>query len=168
MSRSKRISVIGLCVALAFVLSYFESLIPLNVGVPGIKLGIANVVVLAALYLLPRGDALLISVVRILISGLVFSGAFSLLYSFAGGLLSFLVMVLAKKCKKISAVGVSVLGAVTHNLAQIAVAAAVMGTFRIVYYLPALLVSGAVSGVCVGVLGGIVAGRLDSYAKKHF
>ena len=89
MSKTKRISIIALNIALAFVLSYLETLIPLNFGIPGIKIGLANIVVVSALYTLPRRDAFFISMVRILISGLVFSGAFSLLYSFAGGVISF-------------------------------------------------------------------------------
>lgn len=161
MNKIKRISIIALSVTLAFVLSFFESLVPINVGIPGVKPGLANIVVLAALYLLPKRDAFFISMVRILISGLVFSGAFSLVYSFAGGLLSFLVMIAAMKCKELSIMGVSVLGALSHNTAQILVAAIVINTYRIAYYLPVLLISAAVSGVAVGMLGGIVVKRLD-------
>lgn len=165
MSKIKRISIVALSVALAFVLSFFESLVPVNVGVPGVKPGIANVVVLAALYLLPKRDAFFISMVRILISGLVFSGAFSLVYSFAGGLLSFFVMIAAMKCRDLSITGVSVLGALSHNAAQILVAAIVMNTYRIAYYLPVLLISAAVAGVAVGVLGGIIVKRFERVVK---
>lgn len=165
MSKIKRISIVALSVALAFVLSFFESLVPVNIGVPGVKPGIANVVVLAALYLLPKRDAFFISMVRILISGLVFSGAFSLVYSFAGGLLSFFVMITAMKCRDLSITGVSVLGALSHNAAQILVAAIVMNTYRIAYYLPVLLISAAIAGVAVGVLGGIIVKRLERVVK---
>ncbi|MGN0523441.1 MAG: Gx transporter family protein [Eubacterium sp.] len=165
MSKIKRISIVALSVALAFVLSFFESLVPVNIGIPGVKLGIANVVVLTALYLLPKRDAFFISMVRILISGLVFSGAFSLVYSFAGGLLSFLVMIAAMRCRGLSIMGVSVLGALSHNAAQILVAAIVMNTYRIAYYLPVLLISAAVAGVAVGVLGGVVVKRLERVVK---
>ncbi len=165
MSKAKKTAIFALCVALAFTLSFLESLIPIQIGVPGVKLGLANCVVLAALYLLGKKEAFCISMLRILLAGLLFSGAFSLVYSFAGGILSFLVMCFAMKSKKLSAVGVSVLGAAVHNVGQIAVAALVMQTPRIVYYLPVLLLSGAVSGVLVGFLSGIVISRLQHAVK---
>ena len=161
MKKSKRIATFGLCTALAFALSFLETLIPVNIGVPGVKLGLANLVVVAALYLLPKSDAFCISMIRILLAGLLFSGAFSLLYSFAGGILSFVVMLLAQKNKHLSVMGVSVLGGTVHNIAQILVAAAVMQTYRIVYYLPVLLLSGAGAGIAVGLLSGIVVERLS-------
>ncbi len=167
MSKSKKVATFALCVALAFTLSFLESLVPINVGIPGVKLGLANSVVLAALYLLGKKEALFISAIRILLAGLLFSGAFSLVYSFAGGLLSFAVMALAMKSKKISAVGVSVLGAVVHNVGQIAVAGAVMQTARIMYYLPVLLVSGALTGVLVGVISGVVIARLNNVINNR-
>ena len=160
MSKSKKVAVFALCVALAFTLSFLETMIPINIGVPGVKIGLANLVVVAALYLLDKKEAFAISMIRILISGLLFSGAFSLLYSFAGGILSFLVMLLAMKSKKISILGVSVLGATVHNIGQIIVAAIVMQTPRIVYYLPVLLLSGAAAGIVVGIISKIVVGRL--------
>lgn len=161
MKKSKRIALIALNIALAFALSFLESLIPINPGIPGVKIGFANLVVISALYTLPKRDAFCISMVRILLSGLVFSGAFSLLYSFAGGILSFIVMMLAQKNKHLSIIGVSILGAVVHNTGQIIVAAFVMQTCRIVYYLPVLLVSGAASGVAVGLVSGIIVRRLS-------
>lgn len=161
MKKSKRIALISLCIALAFTLSFLESLIPINLGIPGVKIGLANLVVLAALYMLPKRDAFFISMVRILISGLIFSGAFSLLYSFTGGILSFAVMMIAQKNKHLSIIGVSVLGAAVHNVGQIIVAALVMQTYRIVYYLPVLLLSGAASGILVGLISGITVKRLS-------
>lgn len=161
MKKSKRIAIAALNIALAFVLSFLESLVPINMGIPGVKIGLANLVVVAALYMLPKRDTFFISMIRILIAGLVFSGAFSLLYSFAGGILSFAVMLFAQKNKHLSIIGVSVLGAVMHNAGQIIVAAFVIHTYRIVYYLPFLLISGAVSGVAVGLVSGIIVRRLS-------
>lgn len=161
MSKSKRIATLALCIALAFTLSFFESLIPINIGIPGVKLGLANSVTLVALYLLGKKEAFAISMVRILLAGLLFGGAFSLVYGFAGGMLSYIIMVLAMKSKKLSPVGVSVLGAAVHNTGQIIVAAAVMQTPRIAYYLPVLLLSGAVSGALVGIVSGIAVARLN-------
>jgi len=160
MNKAKKTAVFALCVALAFTLSFLETLIPINIGVPGVKIGLANMVVLAALYLLDKRAAFAISMIRILISGLLFTGAFSLLYSFTGGILSFFVMLLAMKSKRLSILGVSVLGGAVHNIGQIIVAAIVMQTPRIVYYLPVLLISGAIAGIAVGVVSKIVVERL--------
>ena len=97
----KRLCTLSLMIALAFAFSYLESLIPLNFGIPGIKLGIANLVVIVALYTMNAKDALFISIIRILLSGLAFSGPFAMIYSLIGGLLSFLVMFVAKKSNKL-------------------------------------------------------------------
>ena len=126
-SRAKEIALYGLLIALSFTLSYFEHLLPLPVGIPGVKLGLANLVVVAALYLLGAKKAFPVAVVRILLAGLAFGNAFSLLYSLAGGLVSFFVMLLCKRTK-LSPVGVSVAGGVSHNLGQMAVAVAVTRT----------------------------------------
>ncbi|MBQ8077758.1 MAG: Gx transporter family protein [Eubacterium sp.] len=150
---------------MAFTLSFLESLVPVNIGIPGVKLGLANSVVLMAMYLLGKKEAFAISMIRILLAGLLFSGAFSLIYSFAGGILSYFVMLAAMQSKKLSALGVSVLGASVHNVGQIVVAGVVMQTSRIVYYLPVLLISGAVTGVIVGILSGIVIARLNNIIK---
>ncbi|MBR4240698.1 MAG: Gx transporter family protein [Eubacterium sp.] len=160
MRKSKKVAVFALSVALAFTLSFLETLIPINIGVPGVKIGLSNLVVVSALYLLDKKQAFAISMIKILISGLVFSGAFSLLYSFAGGILSFFVMLLAMKSEKISILGVSVIGGVLHNIAQIIVAAIVMQTPRIVYYLPVLLISGVAAGIVIGVISKILVQRL--------
>ena len=165
MSKSKKVATFALCVALAFTLSFLESLVPVNIGIPGVKLGLANSVVLMAMYLLGKKEAFAISMIRILLAGLLFSGAFSLIYSLAGGILSYFVMLAAMQSKKLSALGVSVLGASVHNVGQIVVAGVVMQTSRIVYYLPVLLISGAVTGVIVGILSGIVIARLNKIIK---
>ena len=160
-TRAKKTAYYALCIALAFVFSYLESLIPLNIGVPGIKLGLANLVVVAALYVMGDRDAFIISMIRILLCGLTFGGVFSLVYSFAGGVLSFAVMLLAKRSKRLSVLGVSVLGAAVHNVGQIAAAAAVMENAGVFYYLPVLLLSGAVTGALIGVLSGAVISRIE-------
>ena len=160
--KTTKLATYALCIALAFTLSFLETLLPFSVGVPGVKLGLANMVVVAALYLTNKRDAFCIAMIRILITGLVFSGAFSLLYSFAGGILSFIVMLLAQKNKRLSVMGVSVLGGCVHNIGQILVAAAVMQTARIVYYIPVLLVSGALTGALVGLLTGAIVARLQT------
>lgn len=160
-TKAKKTAYYALCIALAFVFSYLESLIPLNIGAPGIKLGLANLVVVTALYVMGERDAFIISMIRILLCGLTFGGVFSLVYSFAGGVLSFAVMLLAKRSKRLSVLGASVLGAAVHNVGQIAAAAAVMENAGVFYYLPVLLLSGAVTGALIGVLSGTVISRIE-------
>ena len=147
-------------IALAFAFSYLESLIPFNFGIPGIKLGIANLVVIVALYTMNAKDALFISIIRILLSGLAFSGPFAMIYSLIGGLLSFLVMFVAKKSNKFSPIGVSALGGTVHNFGQILVAAVVMRTYRIIYYFPILMIVGLVTGILNGIIADIIIKRI--------
>lgn len=155
----KRLCTLALMIALAFAFSYLESLIPFNFGIPGIKLGIANLVVIVALYTMNAKDALFISIIRILLSGLAFSGPFAMIYSLIGGLLSFLVMFAAKKCNKLSPIGVSALGGTVHNFGQILVAAVVMRTYRIIYYFPILMIVGLVTGILNGIIADIIIKR---------
>ena len=134
-------------------------------GIPGIKLGLANLVVVTAMYTVGEKQAFAISVIRIILAGLTFGGVFSLVYSLAGGILSFFAMLLAKRCKALSITGVSIIGGSVHNIGQIAAAAVVMQTYRIVYYLPVLLLSGAVTGAVIGIVSGIIVNRLNKVIK---
>lgn len=152
-------------VALAFTFSYLESLIPFNFGIPGVKLGIANLVVVIALYTMSAGEAIAIAVIRIFLSALTFGNFFSVSYSLCGGLLSFAVMYLAKKTK-LSVVGVSMLGGVSHNIGQIIVAAIVMETVRIAYYMPVLLVSGLITGLLLGIVAKLVIPKISYIIKS--
>ncbi len=158
----KKIAFYGLLIALAFVLSYIESLIPVFVAIPGAKLGLTNLVVLVALERFGKRDAFIINMIRILLVGFTFGNTFSLLYSFAGGILSFLIMILLKKTKRFSLVGISVSGGVGHNMGQIIVAAFVLETGALVYYLPFLLVIGTVAGVIIGILSAEILKRLPN------
>ena len=158
----KKIAFYGLLIALAFVLSYIESLIPVFIAIPGAKLGLTNLVVLIALERFGKKDAFIINMIRILLVGFTFGNTFSLLYSFAGGILSFLIMILLKKTKKFSLVGTSVGGGVGHNIGQIIVAAFVLETGALVYYLPFLLVIGTVAGVIIGILSAEIIKRLPN------
>ena len=159
-NKSRKIAYFGLNVALAFVLSYFESLIPLNIGIPGIKLGLANLAVLTALYTLSAKDAFCFSIIRIVLVGVTFGGISAMIYSLAGGLLSFAVMSASKKLLRLSPVGVSVLGAAAHNIGQLVAAGIIMRNLGALYYLPVLLVSGSVTGAAVGIVGEILIKRL--------
>ena len=120
--KTKKIANLGLLIALAFVFSYIEFLIPVNIGVPGAKLGLANLVIIVAIYTLNERDAFVLSMIRIVLVGFTFANLASMLYSLAGGILSFIAMVIAKKTQKLSITGVSVLGGVFHNIGQIIMA----------------------------------------------
>ena len=146
---SKKVAFYGVFAALAILMGYVESLFPPPVPVQGVKLGLANVIVLIALYFMGAKAALGINVIRVVISALLFSGFSGFLYSIAGAGVSFIIMVLAKKIKSSGIIGVSVLGGVAHNIAQIGVAAAVLNTPGLFYYLPVLIISGVVMGVSI-------------------
>ena len=157
---TKRIARYALLVALAMVLSWLESLVPVSAAVPGVKLGLTNLVVIFALYRMSLKDAAVISLIRVLLVSFTFGNAYSFAYSMAGAVLSLAVMAALKRTGKFSMVGVSVSGGVCHNIGQILVAMAVLGTGKIALYLPVLLVSGLAAGVAIGAVGALVARRV--------
>ena len=162
---AKKITVLAMCTALAMIFSFVESFVP--VPLPGIKLGLANIVTLFLIYTLGPLYAVGVSVVRIFLSTLLF-GAFpsALIYSFSGFLLSFGIMMLAKWIMPFGKVGVSVLGAVFHNLGQVIAACFVMGTPSLAVYFIPLLLSGTIAGVVIGIVGGIVIQKSDRILKQ--
>ena len=155
-----RVAYIGVFVALAFIFSYIESLIPFSFGIPGVKLGLANLVIVIALYKISAKEVYILSVARIFLSGFIFGNYFSIIYSLAGGLLSLTVMYLLKKAKVFSVMGVSIAGGVFHNIGQILIAMFVVETFSVAYYLPVLLVAGALTGLVIGAVAGQVLMRV--------
>lgn len=157
----------GMLVALAFIFSYIESLIPITVGIPGIKLGLANMVIIVTLYTMGTGPAFVLSLVRIVLTGFTFGNLAMMMYSLGGGMLSLLIMVIARKMKLFSVTGVSVLGAVFHNIGQILVAAIVVENSSLFYYLPVLLVSGVFFGVVIGMVGAILIKRLSGFIHRQ-
>lgn len=163
---TKKISGIGLMIALAFVLSYIESMMPINIGIPGIKAGFSNIVVIFALYVYGPVVAFGIAIIRIILVGFTFGSLASLMYSFAGGMLSFAVMLILKKADIFSVNGVSVAGGVSHNTGQIIVAMLVLKTRLLVYYLPALIISGTIAGIVVGIAGGLLIKRIGRYMNE--
>ena len=158
--KTKQVALFGMLVALAFIFSYMEYLIPLPLPV-GMKLGAANIVVLCALYLLGFKKAVAVSMVRIVLSGLAF-GIGTLPYSLAGGLLSLLVMGLLKRKEGFGITGVSVAGSVCHNIAQTVVAMFLLGS-KTGYYFPLLLLSGIVAGVLIGVVSSLVLQKIQKH-----
>ena len=161
-TKSHKIAGVGVLVALAMVLSYLESLIPISLGIPGIKLGLSNVVTLFALYQFGGGIAFGVAVCRIVLCGVTFGSLSMMLYSFAGGLLSFAVMFVLKKTEKFSIYGISIAGGVMHNVGQLLVAAYVMQTAKIIYYMPVLLVAGTLAGAAIGIVGAMIYRRIDT------
>ena len=158
-NRTGKVALAALLAALALIFSYVESLIPLSVTMPGVKLGVANLVILVALYKLDFKYAFAINIVRILVSGLLFSGVFGVLYSLAGGVLSIVIMWILKKTDLFSIVGVSMAGGVAHNFGQILVAAILISDLRMFIYLPILMFSGIVSGIVIGYIAYYIINR---------
>lgn len=163
MNRNKKLANMAMLVALAMIFSYVESLIPINFGVPGMKLGVANLVTVTGLYFLEIPEVLAVSVLRVLLTGFLFGNGMSIIYSLAGAVVSLLAMVLVKKMDGIFIVGVSITGGVFHNIGQILVAMAVVENLKLIYYLPVLLVAGTVTGFVIG----IVAGKILPVVKKE-
>ncbi len=159
----KHVAYLGLLLTLALILSYVESLIPVFVSIPGVKLGLANLVVLICLYAYPSKYAFLISGMRVILAGLLFGSMFSILYSLTGAFFSLIVMLFAKKVLKMGILGVSVLGGVFHNIGQLLVAIVVVSNYRIGYLFPYLLLSGIITGAVIGV----IANGIVPYLKKH-
>lgn len=155
-----RTAYFGVFTALALIFSYIETLIPFQFGVPGIKLGLANLVIVIFLYKTSLKEAMLLSVTRIIIAGFIFGNMFSIIYSIAGGVLSLLIMAALKKQKSFSVIGVSMAGAVSHNAGQLIVAMIVVETYQIGFYLPVLLIAGVITGALTGIIAYEVLKRI--------
>lgn len=147
---NRQTALCGVLVALGMVLSYLENLIPINALVPGVKLGIANIVTIVAIVKLGFRPALTISVGRVVLSGLLFGNLLVIVYSLAGAFLSIVVMWLVMKLRLFSYVGISVCGAIAHNLGQLIVAVILLENQNIMYYMLVLVVTGTISGALIG------------------
>ena len=162
----KKTAFMGLFAAAAIILGYMESLIPFFVGIPGIKLGLANLVIVIVLYKTDWKEALLLSVVRIVLAGFIFGNLFSIIYSLAGGILSLAVMAFLVRTGRFSVAGVSMAGGVSHNVGQLIVAMVIVETYQVGYYLPVLLISGLLTGAVIGIVAGEVLKRIRSLEFK--
>lgn len=158
--RTKKLALSAILAALAMILSYVEAMVPMPVPIPGIKLGLANLVILLAIYRLGFKYALAINCIRIFVTGLLFTGVFGILYSLAGGLLSLLVMYLLYRTEIFSMVGVSMAGGVAHNLGQLLTACLIMSNIRLMSYFAVLLFAGMGSGILIGIVAWLVCQRL--------
>ena len=160
---TRKMTTLALLVSVAMILSYVESLIPAFMAVPGVKLGLSNIATVFALYTLGWPAAITVSVVRVCLSALLFGNIPSLAFSLAGAALALAAMIPLKRVDLFSSIGVSVVGAIFHNVGQVTAAAIVMKTLGVTYYLIPLLLSGTVAGVVIGIISGILVERI----KKH-
>lgn len=159
----KKVSLLAVCTSLAMVLSYFELLLPpLMPAVPGVKLGLANIVVIFVLFRFGVRSAVGISALRVTLCALLFGNALTLAYSISGAVLSLAVMALFKKTGLFSVVGISVLGGVFHNVGQVIAAILLMRSAEISYYLPVLAITGVISGIFIGLVGAVVLKSLEN------
>lgn len=156
--KTKKVAFLGLSVALAMVLSFVESQIPPLVAVPGVKVGLPNLVIVYLLYKLGAKEAVIVSIIRVILVSILFGNIQSAFFSICGAVLSLLGMILLKKL--FATVTVSVIGGVLHNVGQIAAAVLVTATPGIVTYLPVLLISGTIAGVIIGIVSGMLVKRV--------
>ncbi len=164
LKRVRRVAYDGLFAALAFGFTYVEFLLPIDFGVPGVKLGLANVVSLFVLYKFGIADAAAVNLVRILLAGALFNAS-AVPYSISGAVLSLLVMWLLKKVNAFSPTGVSIAGAVAHNLGQVICSAVLMRTTAVMWYFFVLVVSGVIGGCIVGLLAAWIMRRFEKYVR---
>lgn len=160
-SNAKNVAALGLCTALALIFSYVELLLPpLFPAIPGIKMGLANIIVLFLLYRRGGVSAAIVSLLRVILVSILFGNLMMLWYSLGGAILSLAVMLFLKRLDLFSAVGVSIAGAVSHNVGQVTVAILLLGTMEIGYYMSVLLVTGTVAGVFVGLCGALLIKKI--------
>ena len=161
-SKAKKTALLGVLTSVALVLSYLESILPpIWAAVPGIKVGLPNVVIIFLLYKFGVKEAAIVSFIRIFVVALLFGNVMTLAYSFAGALLSIVLMAICKKTQVFSVVGTSIVGGVAHNLGQILVAIFLFDTVQIGYYMIVLAITGTIAGVFIGLAGALLLKRLD-------
>ncbi len=158
--KARKVALYGMLIALAFIFSYIESMFPVPVPVPGVKLGLANLVNVVGLYTVGVAGTAAVSLIRIVLVGFTFSNMFSMIYSLAGGILSLMVMILARKSEAFGKAGVSILGGIFHNIGQLTIAAFLTKTAGVFTYFPVLLAAGVVTGAVIGLLGGMIVERI--------
>lgn len=149
---TKTIAYIGVLTSMSLILSYFERLIPPIVPIAGVKLGLANIIILISIYILNNKDAFFILILKVCLVALLFTGLTGFIYGICGGVLSYIFMVLFKKTNLFSVIGVSIIGAVTFNIGQILASLIFIETISIFYYLPVLMFFGTISGFLTGII----------------
>lgn len=164
-SIKKFLPIMSISIAISLILSYIEFLLP-SIGIPGVKLGLANLIILMLLIKYPLRVSTTVNILRILLAGFMFTGPVAMLFSLAGGLSSMLIMKLAIRLKVFSNIGISVAGSCIHNFAQLIVAIIILDTFNIIYYMPALIISGTISGIAIGILTTVALPRIEAATNR--
>ena len=160
---TKKIAFIGIYIALAMIMSYIELIIPpISTAVPGIKMGLPNIIIICVLYKMGFRYAFLISIIRVLLISMLFGNAMTMVYSLAGAVLSILIMAILKKYNVFSIIGVSVCGGVTHNLGQILAAMLLLENVVIGYYMIVLAITGTIAGVLIGIIASYIVKRINN------
>ena len=158
--QGKKTAFLALSVTLGLILSYVEALIPVFAGVPGLKPGLSNILIVFLLFRYGIAEAATVNLLRILIAGILFGNPFSIVYSLSGAVFAIIGMALLKRTGMFSVYGVSMAGGMLHNAGQILVAAFIVENYNIVLYLPVLIVSGCITGFIVGFIGGVIIKRV--------
>lgn len=165
--KPKLVAFVGICTALAMILAYIEVLLPpLFPAIPGIKMGLPNIIILFLLYKRGPFFAAIVSVIRIVLISMLFGNMMSFLYSIAGGILSLLIMIILRRLQFLSAIGVSVSGAVSHNIGQILMAMFLLETAELSFYLVVLIITGTISGILIGLCSAILIKRIPENILK--
>ena len=164
--KTKKVAFLGLAIALAMILSFVESQIPALVAIPGIKVGLPNLVMVFLLYKVGWKETVIVSIIRVVLVSMLFGNVQTMAFSIAGAVLSLTGMILLQKTNLFSCIAISVVGGVLHNVGQIIMACLMTQTAQIAYYLPALLISGTVAGVVIGLIGGMLVKRLAKFKLK--
>ena len=159
--KTKKVAFLGMCIALSMILSFVESQIPPLMAVPGVKVGLPNIVMVFMLYKIGAKETAIVSILRVILVGILFGTPLSMIYSLVGAALSLIGMILLKKTNLFAPITVSVAGGILHNIGQIATACLVMETAQIAYYLPVLLISGTVAGILIGLTAAMILKRLE-------
>lgn len=150
-SGPKRLAVLGMLLAFALILSYVESLFPIPVGIPGIKLGLPNLAIVIVLCFFGSREALIVNIMRVLLAGFMFGSLFSIMYSMAGGLLSLFIMAVLMRTKAFGTMGISIAGGFSHNVGQLLMAGVALQTTSVFYYFPILAIGGVITGALIGI-----------------
>ncbi len=161
-SKTRKIALLGVLTSVALVLSYLEVMLPpISTAVPGIKMGLPNIIIIFMLYKFGLKEAVTVSLIRVFIVALLFGNIMTLAYSVAGAVLSLGLMTLFKRINLFSQIGVSIIGGISHNLGQILVAIFLFDTIQIGYYMIVLSVTGTIAGVLIGIISSILVKKLE-------
>ena len=164
---TKKVAILGVISAFAAILSYIEAIISFGFFIPGVKLGLANLAVVIVMYIYGYKDAFFVNIVRIVVVGLLFANMFSIMFSIAGAVISYIAMALLKKINLFSPIGVSVAGGVAHNIGQLIIAMFIIESYSVINYLPVLMIAGIICGLIVGIVAWMVIKYVNVIFRKR-